>query len=278
MRNKVPRKFAGLPFYRLCPMVLILLGSCCLVWAAAPGPTAAEQQLLSLVNQERVRAGLQQLQWDPDLADAARRHTALLVRHADLSHQFSGEPPLQQRAGGAGAHFNSVAENVAYASTVQRMHQGLMKSPHHRANVLNPEYNAIGIAIEPGGDELYVTQDFAHLIPSYSESDFENAVVASVQRERQARGLRAILVHNDARLKSAACSLTLDAKKVLHNLPGATDLAIYTASDPAKLPSAMEKAATDGTLRRMNIGVCFKAGEKNGFSRYWVVAAFYPVE
>jgi uncharacterized protein YkwD len=200
------------------------------------------------------------------------------VKHADLSHQFSGEPPLQQRTGIAGAHFNSVAENVAYAPTVQRMHQGLMNSPHHRANILNPEYNAIGIAIEPGGDELYVTQDFAHLIPTSSESDFENAVIAAVQRERQARGLGAIRVHNDARLKSAACSSTLDAKKVLRNLPGATDLAIYTSSDPATLPDAMEKAAIDGTLNRMNIGVCFKSGGKNGFSKYWVVAAFYPVQ
>lgn len=153
-----------------------------------------------------------------------------------------------------------------------------MNSPHHRANILNPEYNAIGIAIAPGGDELYVTQDFAHLIPTYSESDFENAVIAAVQRERQARGVAAILVRNDARLKSAACSSTLDAKRVLHNLPGATDLAIYTSSDPAKLPSAMEKAAMDRTLHRMNIGVCFKPGGKNGFSKYWVVAAFYPVQ
>lgn len=262
----------------MCSATLILLGSPCLGWAVAPNPSRAEQQLLALVNQERVKAGLQQLQWDPDLAEAARRHTALLVKHADLSHRFSGEPPLQERTGGAGAHFNSVAENVAYAPTVQRMHQGLMNSPHHRANILNPEYNAIGIAIEPGGDELYVTQDFAHLIPTYSESDFENAVIAAVQRERQARGLAAILVHNDARLKSAACSSTLDAKRVLHNLPGATDLAIYTSSDPAKLPDAMEKAAIDRTLHRMNIGVCFKSGGKNGFSKYWVVAAFYPVQ
>jgi hypothetical protein len=247
-------------------------------WVAAAGPTAGEQQLLSLVNQERQARGLRQLQWDSDLAEAAKRHTELMARHSDLSHQFRGEPPLQQRVGAAGAHFNSVAENVAYAPTVERIHRGLMNSAHHRANILNPDYNAIGIAIVARGDELYVTQDFAHVIPNYGESQFQDVVVGTVQRERQQRGIRHILVHKDPRLKKAACSGTLNAKRVLQNLPGATELAIYTSSDPNMLPPDMQKAATDATLHRMNIGVCFKSGGKSGFSKYWVVAAFYPVD
>jgi hypothetical protein len=35
-------------------------------------------------------------------------------------------------------------------------------------------------------------------------------------------------------------------------------------------------AAADKMLRRMNIGVCFQTGGKAGFSRFWVVVAFFP--
>lgn len=231
-----------------------------------------------MVNRERQKAGLQPLQWDDHLAAAAQQHTELLARHKDLSHQFSGEPPLDRRTGSAGARFNSVAENVGYAPTVERLHNGFMNSPPHRANILNSTYNAVGISIIARGDELYATQDFAQLIPSYSESQFENAVVAALQNTRKTHGLAPMTVRHDPRLKNAACSATLNARKVLEGLPGATDLAIYTSSDPSKLAPAMQQAAADRTLHRMNIGVCFKSGDKTGFSKYWVVAAFYPVE
>lgn len=114
--------------------------------AAPPGMSSRQRQLLKLVNAERARAGLSQLQWDDHLARAARLHTQRMADRRSLSHQFSGEPPLPERAGSAGTHFNSVAENVAYAGTVDQLHDNLMHSPHHRANILDPESNAIGIA------------------------------------------------------------------------------------------------------------------------------------
>src|SRR5258708_33964140 len=96
-----------------------------------------EQQLFDLVNREREKAGLLKLEWEGHLADAARAHSKLLAENQDLSHQFGGEPPLQQRAGAAGAHFSAVAENVAAAPAVDVAHKSLMESPGHRDNILN---------------------------------------------------------------------------------------------------------------------------------------------
>jgi hypothetical protein len=237
-----------------------------------------ERQLFDLLNRERQKAGLAKLEWDQKLANAARQHSRLLARHNDLSHQFHGEPPLQRRAGTAGAHFDSVAENVAFAPTVEEMHRGLMHSPPHRANILGRNYNAVGIAIVERGGELYATQDFAGLIPSYTEAEFQRAVVAASVRAREERGLPPMIIRNDPRLKRAACSHTLNADRVLSNLPGATALAIYTSTDPDKLPPNMLRSVTDRTLRHMNIGVCMESGGQRGFSRYWVAAAFYPVK
>lgn len=245
---------------------------------AAPQRSGMEEQLFNLLNQERVRAGMQRLQWNQDLADAARAHSDLLARHKKLSHQFSGEAQLQQRAGKAGARFDAVAENVAYAPTVRDLHNGLMHSPPHRANILNPEYNAVGISIVDRDGELYATQDFARVMARVSEEQFRGAVVTEFQKARVTHKKPPMAVRSDPRLHEAACSKSLNAKQILRGLPGATDLAIYTSSDPSQLPANMRSSAADGTLHRMNIGVCFQQDSATGFSKYWVVAAFYPMQ
>jgi uncharacterized protein YkwD len=244
--------------------------------AQAARMSAQQRQLLNLVNAERVRAGLSQLQWDDHLAQAARLHTQRMADRRALSHQFSGEPALPDRAGSAGAHFNSVAENVAYAGTVDQLHDNLMHSPHHRANILDPKSNAIGIAFAERDGELYVTEDFAHLLADASDNQFQSRLIAAFNRLRTSKGLAPLPVHSDAKLQQAACKAKLEPRKILRQLPGATNLTMFTASRPGDLPSNMQQAAVDGKLRRMSIGVCFKPDQKGGFSTYWVAAAFYP--
>ena len=242
------------------------------------GITPEEQQLFDLVNQERQRAGLQKLKWDYHLAEAARAHTELQVQQRTLSHDFPGEPPLDQRIADRGARFSTVGENVAFAPTIPDMHHNLMNSPPHRANILNGNFNAIGIAVVERDGELYGTQDFGHLLPVYSEDQFRDAVIAEFNQTRTGQKIPPIDARPDPRMKAAACSNSLDVDKLLHSFPGATDLAVFTASQPQELPASMQKAAVDRTLRRMNIGVCFAPQSKAGFSKFWVVAAFYPVD
>jgi uncharacterized protein YkwD len=258
----------------------LLMVAVCLAMQSASmgqGGSSREHRLFDLVNQEREKAGLLKLEWDDHLADAARAHSKLLAENQDLSHQFEGEPPLQQRAGATGARFSAVAENVAAAPTVDIAHESLMKSPGHRANILNSSYNTVGIAIVERSRELYVTQDFARTLQVYTEAQFSEAVVAAFNHARRAKGASAIEVVVDPRLKKAACSEDTGAQNLLGTLTGATDLAIFTASEPGQLPDHVQQAAADKTLHRMNIGVCFRAGGKTGFSKFWVVVAFFPV-
>ena len=124
-----------------------------------------EKVLFDHVNESRVLAGLSALRWDAKLAIAAREHCALLVQHDALSHQFPGEPGLQERLNSAGAEFSVAAENVALAPTPDEIHYEWMHSPPHRANILDPQLNAIGIAAMPGNRGLYAVQDFSHAVP-----------------------------------------------------------------------------------------------------------------
>jgi uncharacterized protein YkwD len=243
--------------------------------AAALAQSSAEKQLFDLVNREREKAKLNKLEWSDRLAQAALAHSKLLAENRDLSHQFSGEPILQERIGATRLRFNSVAENVAAAQDVETAHAALMKSPGHRANILHQDYNAIGIAIVERDHELYVTQDFAHTLVSYTEKQFRDAIVSGFNQARRTRGLRPVDVSIDPQLKKAACAQDINTKRLIQNIPGATGLLVFSQSEIGALPDDLKKFTADKAVERMNIGVCLQTGGKTGFSRFWVVAAFF---
>lgn len=254
-----------------------LAGFLLIIFAAtAQAQSAMEKQLFDLVNHERQKAGLSKFEWNDKLAQAALAHSRLLDEHQDLSHQFPGEPPLQQRVGATGLRFNSVAENLAEAPEVETAHRGLMNSPGHRANILNPDYSAVGIAIVQDGGQLFVTQDFAHVLASYTEKQFQDAVVSSVVRARRAAKLPPLDIIADARLRKAACKKDMNTDKMIMGLPGATKLLVFSESEPGTLSADLRQVVGDRMISRMNIGVCLESGGKNGFSHFWVVTAFYP--
>lgn len=244
-------------------------------YTAHAAPSQREQQLFDLVNHEREKAGLSKLEWNDQLAEAALAHSKLLAENRDLSHQFAGEPTLQERVGVTKLRFNSVAENVASAPDVDTAHAALMKSPGHRANILHPDYNAVGISIIERDHELFVTQDFAHTLASYTEKQFRESLIINFNQARRARKLPPVKMISDPHLRKAACSQDMHTDKMVQNMPGVSGLLVFSSPGPDALPADMRKYASDKTLQRMNIGVCFQTGGTTGFSKFWVVAAFY---
>ena len=65
------------------------------------------------------------------------------------------------RGGAAGAHFRSIAENVAMAPSPQALEQEWMHSTPHRNNILDPHMNAIGVGLVKQGGNYYAVEDFA---------------------------------------------------------------------------------------------------------------------
>lgn len=121
----------------------------------------AEAELLELVNQERVAAGLRPLVHDPELMEVARRHSADMLARGYFAHITpEGFDPFD-RMREAGVTFLIAGENLALARTVELAHNGLMNSPGHRANILRPQFGRVGIGIMDGGLRgLMVTQKF----------------------------------------------------------------------------------------------------------------------
>jgi uncharacterized protein YkwD len=161
----------------------------------------AEQRLAELTSQERRKAGVPPLELDPGLTEAARQHAALMASRQELSHQFPGEPPLMQRLSKASSHLNDAGENVAFDSDVDQAHEGLMRSPSHRRNRLNPKFNVVGFGAVRVGDAIYITEDFGHKVENYPVAEAENRVADAIARTRSgARGRRL------RRMESAACA------------------------------------------------------------------------
>ncbi len=122
---------------------------------------ADEEAMLVLVNHERTSRGLKPLVMDQKIRLEARAYSQEMFQHGYFSHiDPEGNNPFE-RMTAAGIKYNVAGENLALAPTLQLAHQGLMNSPPHRANILNPSFRKVGIGIENGGSYgLMVTQDF----------------------------------------------------------------------------------------------------------------------
>jgi len=120
-----------------------------------------EAAMLALVNAERVRAGGRPLVADPETVGVARAHGRDMFARGYFSHQDpEGASPFD-RLRAAGIRYRTAGENLALSPTLQSAHDGVMKSPGHRENILNPAFGRLGIGIVDGGRRgLMVTQLF----------------------------------------------------------------------------------------------------------------------
>jgi hypothetical protein len=240
---------------------------------ARPAYSSAERQIFEELNQERQTAGLPALEWNELVAEAARSHSRLLAQNAELSHQFPGELLLPERLAATGARFTVSAENVARTEYLEDVHLALMGSSGHRANMLNPKYNAAGIGVVERDGKIYVTQDFIFLVPAYSEAEFSVAFTEELNQARKAKGIREIDARPDPFLHDLACSTDGSAQKLSDKVNGKY-LVVFTSSEPHRLPDKMLKAASTPDYHRMNFGVCFRPDKEHGYANFWVVAAF----
>lgn len=122
----------------------------------------AEVRMLELVNAERAKVGAPPLVIDQTLVEVARDHSEDMWKRSYFAHTNpDGEDPFDRMRDG-GAEFRSAGENLALARTVGRAHEGLMNSPGHKRNILDPSFGRIGIGVTDGG--IYgkmFTQNFA---------------------------------------------------------------------------------------------------------------------
>ena len=121
----------------------------------------AERELFNAVNRERKTQGLPSLMLDEALTKAARAHAQRMAEQGTVSHQLPGEPSLPSRAKAAGAHFTWLSENVDEGPDASAIHQSFMKSPQHRANILDGDMDSAGIGVAERNGQWFAVEDFS---------------------------------------------------------------------------------------------------------------------
>src|SRR5271157_2410855 len=230
--------------------------------AAWPQDGSSESALLDAANHSRAGAGLPALQWDAALAAAARQHALRMVEQNTLSHQFPGELPLQERARQTGARFSLIAENVAEGPSVLGLHAQWMNSPPHRANLLDRELNAVGIAVVQGGNVLYAVEDFSAEVLMLG-LDAQELQVGS---QLAAHGVRLVNAIDDAR-KTCEMDRGWAGQRPVNVIR-------YETSDLSRLPADIEQRVQGGIYRSAAVGAC-EAGGSAGFTRYRIAILLY---
>jgi len=130
--------------------------------------TADEQRFVDLLNAERWRNGLGQLEVDLVLVETSRRHSREMCDRDYFGH-LSPTPDLRTpmsryvQSLGRRPSWAYLGENLCYCSIpdVNRAHATLMNSPTHRANTLNSAYARVGVgAYTNERGEIWVTEMF----------------------------------------------------------------------------------------------------------------------
>lgn len=146
----------------------VLLVSVGLVGGTAQAATLTvgqyESQIATLVNQARANAGLAPLQVDVSLGSVARTWSQKMASSGTFAHNpsYTSQYPTG---------WTRAAENIAMGGTssgqypASSIHANLMGSTGHRANILDPRLNRLGVGVafvsRSGMQYVYVTQNFA---------------------------------------------------------------------------------------------------------------------
>jgi hypothetical protein len=258
-------------------LIAIFLLAATISLAAQQIESAAEQEIVRLVNAERAKAGLEPLAVDSRLTDIARQHSQLMQSRSTLSHQLSGEEDVRHRVISSGIRFDISGENVAYDRDAASAHSSLMHSPPHKANILRPEFNSIGVGVVRIGDSIYVTQDFARRLQEYSPSQAENAVSRSFYELRRSAGFPPLKLVSQPSLRDLACNMAREDRletDLARDIANVRSVLVWTASEPQKLPTDVQKLRTT-KASGWSVGACFASSKRYPNPVWWMIAVTY---
>lgn len=152
---------------------------------------------------------------------------------------------------------------------------GCTRRPH-RANILDPRYNASAIAVVRQGDSLWAVQEFARRVTDYSDKEVETIVGTQLTRVRAEAGLSGLTQTNAPEVRTAACDMAqrgqMQASTFVRRWTNVRSVFTFTTAEPQKLPKGLARTAPDA--RSFAVGSCFGKNAKYPEGTNWIVVAF----
>lgn len=123
---------------------------------------APEQELLKLTNAERIKVGISPLTLDSALCSAARFKSNDMATHGYFYHDSPTYGKAESVLGIFGISHKSFGENIAKGQkNVEEVMAAWLSSPDHKATILNPRYNKIGLGCARNSNGVvYWAQEF----------------------------------------------------------------------------------------------------------------------
>ncbi len=142
---------------KICGLLLSVTVTMTVFTALAPsaGASAASDasRFVSLTNQVRASKGLPALTVHSGLVSVAQGWSDHMAAAGIISHN----PNL---AAQAPSNWAKLGENVGMGGSVDAVQQAFINSSHHYANIVNPDFREVGVAVTWSGSTLFVTLDF----------------------------------------------------------------------------------------------------------------------
>lgn len=120
--------------------------------SAAGQDRGAAAQFIGQINAARASAGQPRLSVSSALTSAAASWAASMARSGRLAHN----PNLAGSVSG----WKYLGENVGVGDTVASLESAFYSSSGHRANMLDPDFTLVGVAVVHGGGRLWVAEEF----------------------------------------------------------------------------------------------------------------------
>ena len=242
---------------------ICLFGIC--TGTAAQQGDEKEQRIFEMTNQDRVAQGLQPLRWDPALATAAAVHLDRMKDENTLLHQYPGEPDVKTRAAQAGAHFQAIAENIAMGPSADAIEKQWMHSVPHRQNILDPQMNAIGVAVVEKNGYLYAVEDFANANAALSREQVEDRVSELLREEK-------IDPSAPRNVAEEACEMQDGVPQEASQGGQVKAVLRFQTPNLSKLPDQVIQQLSSGKYTRAAVGACKSEG---AFTTYRVALVLY---
>jgi hypothetical protein len=224
-------------------------------------------RIFALANQARAQAGVGRLDWDPALADAALQHCLRMAAEGPISHQYNGEPDLSTRTAQAGAHYSVIEENVAMGPSADTIQEEWMHSPGHRANLLSPDVDRVGIAVVAAHGSLYAVADYSRVVEQLSATQVEARVATLIR-------VSGVAILRDPSLARTACT-TDEGMPRSESGPMARFVMRWQDADLTQLPRALADRLASGKYRQAAVGSCPAQMAGESFTAYRVAVLLY---
>jgi uncharacterized protein YkwD len=279
MKSRLPL----IPFASLAALALFVCAAMPQMQPAAAAQSqfyGPEQALMNSANRERAALGLRTLRWDDSLARAAKFHAERMAAQNVLSHQLPGEEDFKVRALRAGARFSALAENIAVGPNAEGLHEQWMNSPPHRANLLDPEMDAVGISVVRSESGFYGVEDFSHSVAPLTFEEQEQAIA----NQLKVHGLRLLTGEGSsstgpaqgttekAMVDDARWACSTDGRYGGKRPP--SYLYRFTSSDLESLPASLLQQIRSGKYQWAAVGAC-KAPSHAEFAVYRLAVLLY---